>query len=214
MTLIGQYTLPRLLGENSLFKKCLFSMRLFSKCIGKKVVTRVFALCMAVGCAQSYALAAAAPVDDLNNKTDQELTELTARWGDLSPAERRILLAEVRTRMQLRRQQTIRQHSGRQQTRIVPKVRVTRRYGRIVRKEDGTVVVQTQTIDPQGRQTVSEQPAPAQPTTGRRNGRVTFGFGFERRVRRQNPVQPNQPESSQNVATTGEESVETEPRSQ
>ena len=194
MTLIGRYKLPLLQGKGLLAKNVLC----------KKVIIHVFTLCMAVSCAQSFALAATDTVDDLNSKTDQELTELTARWGDLTPAERRILLAEVRTRMQARRQQT----------RVVPKVRVTRRYGRIVRKEDGTVVVQTQTIDPQGRQTVSEQPATGRPTTARRKGRVTFGFGFERRVRRQNSVQPNQPESSQNVATNGEESIETKPRSQ
>lgn len=184
MALIRQYKLPLLLGKNLWCKK---------------VVIRVFALCMAVSCAQSFAMAATDTVYDLISKTDQELTELTARWGDLSPAERRILLAEVRTRMQARRQQT----------RALPKVRVTRRYGRIVRKEDGTVVVQTQVIDPEGRQTVSERPARA-----RRKGRVTFGFGFEGRVRRQNSAQPNQPESSQNVATSGEENVETKPRSQ
>ena len=38
--------------------------------------------------------------DDITIKTDEELTALTARWNELSSSERRLLLHEVRARMQ------------------------------------------------------------------------------------------------------------------
>lgn len=155
--------------------------------------------------------------DSIAHRSDQELTQLTARWGELSPAQRRALLAEVRTRMALkqraareRRDIQVRALRGLPPSRTtvppdtvkdsggasaqasaearegqsvdveVPngaagvqpgpgtrRVTIERRYGRIVRQSDGSVVVQqTRVVRSRGR-----------------SGRVTFGFGFERRAR-------------------------------
>ena len=112
-------------------------------------------------------------VGDVKQKSDQELTLLTAQWGKLSSSERRVLLAEVRSRMQ--RKQAAR-------TQVMPRVRVTRRYGRIVRQPDGSVVVQTRVVRPRS----LESQVNVQNGTSTRvapRGRITFGFGFERRVR-------------------------------
>ena len=105
------------------------------------------------------------PLGDVRAKSDQELTELTAQWGQLSPAERRLLLGEVRTRMQ-------RNRAAAAQRRLAnaPRVKVTRRYGRIIRQPDGSVVVQTRVVRPGGSAS---------------HGRITFGFGFERRGKQQ-----------------------------
>ena len=114
---------------------------------------------------------------NVGDKSDRELTQLTAQWGQLSAAERRVLLAEVRTRMQLRQRNA----------RRAPRVTVTRRYGRIVRKQDGSVVVQTQTETSRGQVT---------------QGRVTFGVGFERRGARKgigNAEQTSAPGTERNT---------------
>ena len=116
--------------------------------------------------AESVSIAAPVAVsmsDDLSERSDTELTALTAQWGNLSPADRRRLLAEVRGRM-------VKSQSAPRQ-RLVG-VRVQRKYGRIVRKSDGSVVVQTRVVQvvPQVRGQANQA-----------RGRVTFGFGFERR---------------------------------
>lgn len=98
---------------------------------------------------------------DLSSKTDAELTELTAQWSTLSPSERRTLLAEVRGRM-----------AANQQALRPMGIRVQRRYGRVVRKADGSVVVQTRVV--------RVRPREAQPATSSRPT-VTFGIGFEQR---------------------------------
>ena len=108
--------------------------------------------------------------EDLSQRSDSELTALTAQWGNLSPSERRRLLAEVRGRM-----------AANEKARRPIGVRVQRQYGRVVRKSDGSVVVQTRVMQvrPRG---ADEQSAPT----------ITFGFGFERRSqsRRQAPPAP------------------------
>ncbi len=73
--------------------------------------------------------------EDLAQRSDTELTALTAQWGQLSPEQRRRLLAEVRGRMV--NNQRVRRPQG---------VIVQRRYGRVVRKSDGSVVVQTRVV--------------------------------------------------------------------
>lgn len=105
------------------------------------------------------------PVDsgDLSHKTDTELTALTAQWAKLSPSQRRQLLAEVRGRMAASRQVRGPQARGR------VGVQVQRRYGRVVRKSDGSVVVQTRVVRVRPR------------VEGTTAGRVTFGIGFEQR---------------------------------
>lgn len=106
--------------------------------------------------------------EDFAARSDAELTALTARWGDLNPAQRRQLLAEVRSRMARTNSANAQGLLGARGGSV--KVRVQRRYGRVVRKSDGRVVMRTQVVEvgPKGR--------------GQR-GRVTFGIGFEQRSR-------------------------------
>ena len=112
---------------------------------------------------------------DLSLKTDTELTELTAQWSTLSPGERRHLLAEVTRRMAANRN-----------ARAKVGVQVQRRYGRVVRKQDGSVVVQTRVVQ--------MRPRPDGATAVR--GRVTFGIGFEQRSksRKASPVREPAPQ--------------------
>lgn len=125
---------------------------------------------------------------DLSEKTDAELTQLTAQWNRLSAADRRTLLAEVRGRMvQSRARKTARRDypnvlSMRPSQGKVRTIRIQRRYGRVVRKPDGTVVVQTRVVQ--------VTPIKAGDKVGRGGGRVvkssarvTFGVGFEQRSR-------------------------------
>ncbi len=95
---------------------------------------------------------------DLTTKSDEELTAMSANWGTLSPGERRALLAEVRTRMADKR-------AGGTGA-APPRIAVERRYGRIVRQSNGSVVVETRVVR----------------RATRPGGTVTFGFGFERRA--------------------------------
>jgi hypothetical protein len=123
---------------------------------------------------------------DLSAKTDTELTELTAQWSKLSPGERRELLAEVTGRMAANRtaRAAVRDNVG---------VRVQRRYGRVVRKRDGSVVVETHVVQVTPRTSASvSSNAAANPMP---RGRVTFGIGFEQRSKsRQTPPASAQPE--------------------
>ena len=116
---------------------------------------------------------------DLSQKTDTELTELTAQWGKLSPSQRRELLAEVTGRMAANR-------NVRADVRANVGVRVQRRYGRVVRKSDGSVVVETRVVEVRPRVNGPEglQPATVSTQSGAvrvPRGRVTFGIGFEQR---------------------------------
>lgn len=141
---------------------------------------------------------------DVRTKSDEELTALTAQWGQLSAAERRVLLAEVRGRMQQKRRAA----------QVTPRVKVTRRYGRIIRKPDGSVVVQTHVIGPaadasqeaqsQTHLRASEQMPPN--TEGQRpqqGVRITFGFGFERRGRASAAEIPAAQQSPTDQVATG-----------
>ncbi len=140
---------------------------------------------------------------NLAAKTDAELTALTARWPQLSPVQRRMLLAEVRGRM--KRSQS--------RPRLRLRLPVQRQYGRVqrppsqgetnaqddaptsqgrgvvrktlrMRQADGTVITRTEVVqlDAEGKP-VSVQ------------SRVTFGTGFEKRSARAKtpPVDPHQP---------------------
>lgn len=101
-------------------------------------------------------------------RSDAELTALTARWGELNPAQRRQLLAEVRSRMARTNSANARGLVGARGGSV--DVRVQRRYGRVVRKPDGRVVMQTEVVE-------------VGPKGQRKRGRVTFGIGFEQRSR-------------------------------
>ena len=123
-----------------------------------------------VVCACALASPVLAAEQDLSQRSDAELTARTAQWGELSATERRALLAEVRGRMN--------------QAQVkAPTVRITRRYGRIVRKSDGSVVVQTTVVQPKQDQTQVSAQQP-QVSVQQQAGRITFGFGFERRTRK------------------------------
>ena len=111
--------------------------------------------------------------DDITIKTDEELTALTARWNELSSSERRLLLHEVRARMQASKisaQRQLKRQIHRMPVQGTGTI-VQRRYGR---KSDGSVVVQTRVIQKR----TPPRGAPA-------SGRITFGFGFERRAQGQ-----------------------------
>jgi hypothetical protein len=134
---------------------------------------------------------------DLQTRSDSELTELTARWDELSAPERRALLAEVRNRMT--RSKTPAGAELRQ------RIRITRQYGQVnrdrlnsgggvvkktlrIRQPDGSVVVRTEVVQvapqgPDGKSSVQRT--------------ITFGTGYERRVQRSqapvDPVQTNPP---------------------
>lgn len=105
---------------------------------------------------------------DFAARSDAELTALTARWGELNPAQRRQLLAEVRSRMARTNSANARGLLGARGGSV--KVRVQRRYGRVVRKSDGRVVMRTRVVE-------------VGPKGQRQRGRVTFGIGFEQRSR-------------------------------
>lgn len=85
--------------------------------------------------------------------TDQELTELAARWDDLSAGQRRALLSEMKMRMA---------RHGAADGRL--RIAVTRRYGTLVRHSNGA----TATLRIELRSLKSAQPS--------------FGAGFEQRV--------------------------------
>jgi len=124
-----------------------------------------------------------AEATDLSKKTDVQLTELTAQWSTLTPSQRRELLAEVTGRMNASR------NASRKQMGPSVGVRVQRRYGRVVRKSDGSVVVQTRVVEVRPRTKPGSSDVPlstvansAQDAPPRKRGRVTFGIGFERRT--------------------------------
>ena len=125
----------------------------------------------------------AATAENLSTKSDSELTQLTAQWSQLSPSERRNLLAEVRGRM-----------AANQQARPSMGIRVQRRYGRLVRKPDGSVVMQTRIVEMrpahpnQGHVRIQQlRSADDMPRT-----RVTFGIGFEQRSKSRQEQTPSQ----------------------
>ena len=93
------------------------------------------------------------------DKTDRELTQLTAGWVALSEDERRALLTEIKARMNT--------NSGK-----VPvlTIKTERRYGRIVRQPDGSLV-RIETTE----HTVRYQALPEDAADR------AFGVGFEQR---------------------------------
>ncbi len=94
------------------------------------------------------------------DKTDRELTELAAGWETLSEEQRRALLTEIKARMNA--------NSG---SHPVLTIRAERRYGRIVRQPDGSLV-RIETTE----HVVRFQPLPEDASDR------PFGLGFEQRV--------------------------------
>ena len=102
-----------------------------------------------------------------SEKTDQQLTELTAQWDTLDDSERQALLTEVKMRMA--------RSKGRGG---VIRIRTQRRYGRIVRKADGSVVrIETKVV----------RVRPVGP------GTQPYGVGFERRAASKQPERDSPP---------------------
>lgn len=91
------------------------------------------------------------------DKSDQELTALAARWDYLGEDEQRALLGEIKMRMARSRGP-----EG------ALSIRTERRFGRIIRKPDGSVLhIQTRVV----------RVRPAGPSDTQ-----TYGVGFERRA--------------------------------
>jgi hypothetical protein len=93
-------------------------------------------------------------------KTDQELTQLAAGWDALSEQQRRALLTEIKARMQ-----------ANSNKRPVLTIKTERRYGRIVRRPDGSLM-RIETTE----HVVRYQPLPEDAVDR------PFGVGFEQRV--------------------------------
>jgi hypothetical protein len=94
------------------------------------------------------------------DKTDRELTELAAGWESLSEDQRRALLTEIKARM----------HTNSDKAPVLT-IQTERRYGRIVRQPDGSLV-RIETTE----HIVRYQPLPEDA------GDRPFGLGFEQRA--------------------------------
>jgi hypothetical protein len=103
-------------------------------------------------------LAGLAHADALySDKTDRELTELAAGWESLSEDERRALLTEIKARM----------HTNSDKVPVLT-IQTERRYGRIERQPDGSLI-RIETTE----HIVRYQPLASDPP---------FGSGFEQRA--------------------------------
>lgn len=97
------------------------------------------------------------PLPDYSDRSDLDLTELGARWDDLSRQEKDALLREVKLRM-----------AKRKDADGMLMIRTQRRYGRIYRSEDGRYLkIETQVV----------RVRPVNPDTPKN----AFGVGFEQR---------------------------------
>ena len=94
------------------------------------------------------------------DKSDRELTELAAGWESLSEEQRRALLTEIKARM----------HTNSGKVPVLT-IKTERRYGRIVRQPDGSLVRIETTEHVVRYQALSEGA-----------GDRPFGLGFEQRV--------------------------------
>ncbi len=106
------------------------------------------------------------------DKTDRELTELAAGWEALSEEQRRALLTEIKSRM----------HTNADKHPVLT-IKTERRYGRIVRQPDGSLV-RIETTEHVVRYQALPEDASDRP----------FGLGFEQRVVAGDtpPAAPNQ----------------------
>ena len=118
-------------------------------------------------CAAGLCCAAGARADDnpYSASSDAELTHFAADWESLSEEQRRALLTEMRTRMEAKKD------SGAP----VIEIRAQRRYGRLVRQPDGSVV-RVETTEQIVRYGVAEPSEAAD---------HAFGVGFEHRATEQ-----------------------------
>ncbi len=85
---------------------------------------------------------ASAPAKDLNQKTDQEIGELLRAWPELSAAQRRDLLAEVRVRMRRSEAPSPSQAGGGPDIKLrIKKAQTQHRYGQSVTRSNGSARV-------------------------------------------------------------------------
>jgi hypothetical protein len=120
------------------------------------------------------------------DKTDKELTDLAAVWSGLTEDQRRALLTEIKGRMQVNSNK-----------RPVLTIKTERRYGRIVRQPDGSLV-RIETTE----HVIRYQPLPEDA------GDRPFGVGFEQRtVAGEAP--PAAPRSEQTPSDVAPETVTT-----
>ena len=111
--------------------------------------------------------------------SDQELTDIAARWDDLDAQQRRALLSEVTLRMK---------RSGDAQG--ILRVKVRRRYGKVVRHPNGataTLRIEVTSVQQDQKDQKDQQ-----------KGQQEFGVGFEQRSRQGGDV-PEEPEPAQPV---------------
>jgi len=94
------------------------------------------------------------------DKSDRELTDLAAGWESLSEEQRRALLTEIKARM----------HTNSGKVPVLT-IKTERRYGRIVRQPDGSLV-RIETTEHVVRYQALPEDASDRP----------FGLGFEQRV--------------------------------
>jgi hypothetical protein len=120
-----------------------------------RVIARALLVTACVGLA-SWVNAATRYAD----KTDRELTELAAGWESLEEDQRRALLTEIKSRM----------HANSDKHPVLT-IQTERRYGRIVRQPDGSLV-RIETTEHVVRYQALPEDAGDRP----------FGLGFEQRV--------------------------------
>lgn len=94
------------------------------------------------------------------DNSDAELTQMVKNWASLTPTERRLLLSEIRSRMKSAKATDVSQSavpadkSGSKDASALNQVMAQQSYGRTVRRPDGSLVTETETIKitPRGRQ--------------------------------------------------------------
>lgn len=131
------------------------------ECTSQLMPHRAMAMVLLLA-ANAFAAEVAFAANPYAEHTDQELTSIAGSWETLSEDERRALLTEMRGRMAAKK--------GGGDDRVIA-IRTQRRYGRLVRQPDGSVV----------RVETTEQVVRYQRVPGDEAGDRAFGVGFERR---------------------------------
>ena len=158
------------------------------------------------------------PIDEVernySTKTNQELSNLLASWGKLSPTQRRALLAETRGRL-------IDQNENQLPEKGKVSIKVQRRYGRVIKNADGrALVVQTQVTKIKR---VEKRPLGKKQAVGVRSNsnkgvpydskldpglthktksgavRVAYGTGFEKRIIKKATISESQPLNGKDI---------------
>ncbi|MEM6708393.1 MAG: hypothetical protein AAF648_06375 [Pseudomonadota bacterium] len=138
---------------------------------------------------------AAAPVltlpsaEAIATLSDRELTSLSTHWQSLDAVQRRALLRTVTARMAAKQQRA---------SKRIP-LQVQRRYGHVVRRNGGTLSIETRIVRRAAPVADADQPSSTEPTLAgpptappsadpaqprapqRASGALTFGVGFEQR---------------------------------